>query len=252
MSHHRVIDSHIHLWPAGEANADQHGWMEDSPLATQYSIAEYLRATGENVHKATQDHALKGFVYVETDRRLVKEVDSHLEAWTTKALDELRWLRRIVQGNPRAGEGHLEKDSQLLLGIVAWAPINKGQECFNQYVQLAKEVAGPETFARIKAFRFLLQPIKDEKTFREVALSEGTVQTLKSFKKNGNDFAFDVGVDQRSGGAWQLECAVEMIEKVHAGENENGKVVFVLSTLCNAIDLIRWLTVQQTICASQT
>ena len=231
MGPHRLIDSHIHLWPNAEATPDQHGWMKDaSSLAKQCSIDEYLHAAGENLQKPVQSRQLKGFVYVETDRRLVgEEAGKNLEAWTTKTLDELRWLRRIVEGKPRAGEGHADKDSQLLLGIVAWAPINKGPECFEEYLNLAKEVAGPETFTRIKAFRFLLQSMKDELTFREIALAEGTIQTLKGFKKNGNDFAFDVGVDQRSGGVWQLERAVELIERVHAGEARHDKVAFVLS-----------------------
>ncbi|KAF2231670.1 hypothetical protein EV356DRAFT_489937 [Viridothelium virens] len=248
MSPYRLIDSHIHLWPAAEANPDQHAWMKYvSPLAKQCSVGEYLHSTDENIQKPIQDRQLKGFVYVETDRRLVEEeTEKGLEAWTSKTLDELRWLRRIVEGTPRAGEGHDENSSQLLLGIVAWAPINKGPEQFDQYVKLAREVAGPETFFRIKAFRFLLQFIKDEKTFREVALSEDTIQTLKSFKKNGNDFAFDVGVDQRSGGVWQLEHAVEVIEKVHVGEERNDKVVFILNHLCKP-DLERGLqTPEQT------
>lgn len=230
MSPSRLIDSHIHLWPAAEANADQHAWMKDHPLAKQYSIEEYLSATGESIQKSVQDRQLKGFVYVETDRRLIEEEsESDLEAWTVKTLDELRWLRRIVEGKPKAGEGHGEQEARLLLGIVAWAPIHKGPERFNQYIELAKQVAGPETFSRVKAFRFLLQFITDEQKFREAALAESTILTLKSFKKNGNDFAFDVGVDQHSGGVWQLEQAVEMIERVHAGENPDDRVKFVLS-----------------------
>ncbi|KAL9086917.1 MAG: hypothetical protein Q9165_006923 [Trypethelium subeluteriae] len=231
MGPNRLIDSHIHLWPAAEANPDQHAWMEYvPPLAKQCSVEDYVHSTGEDIQKPIQDRQVKGFIYVETDRRLVdEEAEKDLQAWTSKTLEELRWLRRIVEGTPRAGEGHDKDSSQLLLGIVAWAPINKGPEQFNQYVKLAREVAGPETFSRIKAFRFLLQFIKDEETFREVALSEHTIQILKSFKKNGNDFAFDVGVDQRSGGTWQLERAVEVIEKVHAGEEQDDKVVFVLS-----------------------
>ena len=230
MSHHRLIDSHIHLWPAAEANSDQHAWMQDHPLAKQYSIEEYRSATGESFQKPGQERQLRGFVYVETDRRLIeKEAESDLEGWTVKTLDELRYLRRIVEGKPKLGEGHDEKDSELLLGIVAWAPIHKGPECFNKYVEMAKQVAGPETFARVKAFRFLLQFITDEQKFREIALAESTIQTLKNFKKNGNDFAFDVGVDQHSGGVWQLEHAVEMMERVHVGEERNNKVKFVLS-----------------------
>ncbi|KAI9659830.1 MAG: hypothetical protein M1821_001181 [Bathelium mastoideum] len=233
MSHHRLIDSHIHLWPAAEANADQHAWMKNHPLAKRYSIEDYLDATGESTHGPIEDRQLKGFVYVETDRRLVhEEAENNLEAWTTKTLDELRWLRRIVESKAQAGEGHGENGSRLLLAVVAWAPIHKGPERFSQYVELARDVAGPDTFARIKAFRFLLQPITDETKFREVALAEQTIQTLKGFKRNGNDFAFDVGVDQRSGGVWQLEQAVEMIEKVHAGEDSNDKVTFVLNHLC--------------------
>ncbi|KAI9709790.1 MAG: hypothetical protein M1820_003193 [Bogoriella megaspora] len=228
MTPHRLIDSHIHLWPAAEANANQHGWMKGSPLAKQYSIDEYLVATGETNLKV-EDRQLKGVVYIETDRRLQEE--GNIEVWTGKTLDELRFLRRIAEGTPKDAEGHNKEHSGLLLAIVAWAPIHRGQDVFQKYLELAREVAGPKTFARIKAFRFLLQGIRDEKMFRDITLSESTIQTLKSFKRNGNDFAFDVGVDQRQGGISQLETAVEMIKRVHEGEEEDDKVVFVLSLL---------------------
>jgi len=39
-------------------------------------------------------------------------------------------------------------------------------------------------------------------------------------------------VDQHSGGKWQLEEAVEMIEKVHEGVKEEDKLTFIVNHLC--------------------
>lgn len=40
---------------------------------------------------------------------------------------------------------------------------------------------------------------------------------------------FDVGVDERQGGVWQLEKAVDIVKRVHEGLLVEKKVVFVLS-----------------------
>jgi hypothetical protein len=40
-----------------------------------------------------------------------------------------------------------------------------------------------------------------------------------------------VGVDQRNGGIWQLEVAVEMVERVRKAEEGGKQVAFILSRL---------------------
>jgi len=46
--------------------------------------------------------------------------------------------------------------------------------------------------------------------------------------RGGRGWAFDVGVDSRSGGVWQVEVAAEMVERVRA---DGGRTVFVISGL---------------------
>jgi hypothetical protein len=59
-------------------------------------------------------------------------------------------------------------------------------------------------------------------------LQNGFVEGLKWLGKKG--YSFDLGVDQHSGGKWQLEEALEMIEKAHEGVPEEEKVTFIIST----------------------
>lgn len=55
------------------------------------------------------------------------------------------------------------------------------------------------------------------------------IEGLKWLGKKG--FVFDLGVNQHDGGKWQLEEAVEMIEKAHEGVAEDEKVTFICSEL---------------------
>lgn len=43
-------------------------------------------------------------------------------------------------------------------------------------------------------------------------------------------YSFDLGVDQRSGGLWQLDEAIEMVHRAHNGLPEDKKVTVVIST----------------------
>lgn len=94
---------------------------------------------------------------------------------------------------------------------------------------LAERTAGAETWSRIKGFRYLLQGITDRAEFEKLVFSDDFISILKSLRGNGREFSFDVGVDQHSGGVWQLEAFAEVIERVHAGVKEGEKVVFILS-----------------------
>lgn len=213
----RIVDSHVHLWPMSASNNDSHAWMNPGErLARQYSIDDYKLAAG------VSDPTRIELVYVETDRRI--KPGDRVQDWALEPLQEIAFLRRIVEGDASLGEGFTDRDSLLLKGIVAWAPLNKGVQGFEEYIQEAKRTAGQPTWDRVKGFRFLLQGIKDQTTFQDIVKSQEVRDILKSF---GKTWSFDVGVDQRQGGVWQLEMVAELIESVST--DSKNEVFFVLS-----------------------
>lgn len=207
-----IIDSHIHLYPSGECSSL--AWCTpDHPLAAQHSVSEFRAAA------ITRDsgHAnLAGFVVVEADRKNNSSTD-----WTAP-LQEVAWMRRLVTGQAREGEGHSAEDSGLCLGLVPWAPLASGPAELGRYLEAAEAEAGEETWKRVKGFRYLLQDKENG-----VALKDGFIEGLKLLGKKG--FVFDVGVDQHRRGRVQLEEVVEMIDRAHEGVEEEEKVVFILS-----------------------
>ncbi|KAH6649813.1 hypothetical protein F5144DRAFT_23242 [Chaetomium tenue] len=210
-----IIDSHIHLYPASEAASL--AWLTPThPLAGQHSVDEFRAATG-----TTTDPPVAGFVVVEADRRNDAGRD-----WTAP-LAEVAWMARVATGaGVRAGEGHAAgDDARLCLGLVPWAPLARGPDELGRYLERVEAEAGPEAWARVKGFRYLLQD-KENGT----ALGEGFVEGLRMLGRRG--FVFDVGVDQHRRGRVQLEEVVEMIDRAHEGVEEEEKVVFILDHLC--------------------
>jgi L-rhamnono-1,4-lactonase len=199
------------------------------PLAGQHSVAEFRAATSTDTATATNPNPnpgstqVAGFVFVETDRRNDAGQD-----WTAP-LAEIAWMRRLATGAAvRAGEGHAPEDAPLCLGLVPWAPVASGPEELGRYLEKAEAEAGPEAWARVKGFRYLLQD-KENGT----ALKEGFVEGLKVLGRKG--FVFDVGVDQHRRGRVQLEEVVEVIDRAHEGVEEEEKVVFILSEFLLAL-----------------
>ncbi|KZF24288.1 hypothetical protein L228DRAFT_259527 [Xylona heveae TC161] len=85
---------------------------------------------------------------------------------------------------------------------------------------------GKDVFGRIKGFRYLVQ---DKPA--GVLLTDEFIEGVKWLGRKG--YAFDLGVDQRQGGIWQLHEAVEMLERVMAGEeDEEKKTKIVINHLC--------------------
>ncbi|KAK0745282.1 hypothetical protein B0T21DRAFT_359378 [Apiosordaria backusii] len=207
-----IIDSHIHLYPKSEAPS--HAWYSpESPLATQNSVDEYRAATSS----APQ---LSGFIYIEADR---KNDDSN--DWS-EPLNELAWMRRIIEGQPKDGEGHTADDAKLCLGIIPWAPLASGLPKLKEYLATVESQAGEATWAKVKGFRYLLQD-KPNKT----GLTEEFIDGLKLLGEKG--WVFDAGVDQHRRGRVQLEELVEIIDRAHEGvEEEDKKVVFIINHLC--------------------
>lgn len=136
-------------------------------------------------------------------------------------LMEVDWLKRIALGTPREGEGHTEGHKKLCLAIIPWAPLPNGADVLERYVEeVEKHAEG--SFPKIKGFRYLVQN-KPKGTM----LQDEFIDGLKWLGRKG--FVFDLGVDHHSGGKWQLEEAVEMIEKAHEGVDENDKVTIIIS-----------------------
>lgn len=209
-----IIDSHIHLWPSSEI--PQLSWCSPSnPLSSQHSVDEYTKATAP-----PPSRVLEGFVYLETDRTHDLEANPPEKGWEFP-LQEVEWLKRIALGNPKEGEGHSSEQKDLCLAIIPWAPLPLGPKLLEEYVSMVKERAG-DSFEKIRGFRYLLQN-KPPGTMMKKEFIEG----LKWLGRN--NFIFDVGVDQRSGGDWQLEEAVEMIGETHQGVDLADRTTFIIS-----------------------
>ena len=217
-----ILDSHIHLYPEREISTL--AWCSsDHPLAGQKSPDVYRQtidaANAKEEGKSTRPFL--GAIFVETDRKhdiTVSPPDY------SGPFAELAWLRRIVEGTPKDGEGHGEEDKALLSAIVAWAPVPLGAEALAGYLKQAQEVAGPATWKKVRGFRYLLQdkPV-------EAGLDPRFIESLKELGRRG--YAFDVGIDLHRRGKKQIDVMVEMIEAAHEGVAENERVAFVLGEL---------------------
>jgi L-rhamnono-1,4-lactonase len=215
-----IIDSHIHLYP--ESELDTLAWCGPShPLHRQHSLSEYATATGSPA-------SLEGFIFLETDRK--HDLAAGAGGWAMPLM-EVEWLKRIALGTPREGEGHGAEHAQLCLAIVPWAPLPSGAEVLSRYVTEVEKHAGA-SFGKIRGFRYLVQDKP-----RGTMLQDGFIEGLRWLGRKG--YVFDLGVDLHSGGKWQLEEAVEMIEKAHEGVEEAERVTFIISEffcLCPSFD----------------
>lgn len=213
-----IIDSHIHLWPKETANEDGHTWMTpDMPLSKPHIPADYCKASMQD------GSASLGAIYIETDVRYESPTED-VATWAKGPLDEISFLRDIVEG--RYGEEY----ESLLQGFVPWAPVDQPTSVLMEYLRLAEERAGPTTWQRVKGFRFLLQFISDKNKFDNLVFSHDFISNLKLLGKR--DFSFDIGVDQRSGGSWQLESMAEAMKLTHKDVSEDEKVIFNINHLC--------------------
>ncbi|RAL15620.1 uncharacterized protein BO97DRAFT_441001 [Aspergillus homomorphus CBS 101889] len=218
-----IIDSHIHLFP--KSHLPTLAWYgPESPLGAQHSVDEYRQATSPTPTSPTtgEEHYLRGFIFLETDRiSSVDESDPKL-GWS-HPLDEVSFLTRIITGTPVQGEGHTEDDRHLCLGMVPWAPVPGGPEALVKYMGLVRERTG-NVFNKVCGVRYLVQDKP-----QGVMLQSGFVEGLRWLGREG--LAFDLGVDARQGGMWQLREAAEMMRKVF--EDKNQRVVrIVINHLC--------------------
>lgn len=218
----RIIDSHVHIIPSSAANSTSHAWLHPShPLARQWSVADYLATSSpSNPHHPPSrgSYDLRGFIYVETDRAVGPTHLRPSQRWQ-HPLSELRHLRSVVEGDA--------EESASLLGIVPWAPVDQGARALEEYLSLAEEVAGPRTWRRVKGFRYLVQGMKQRAEFEAVVLGDAFVEGLRLLGRRG--YVFDVGVDQRQGGVWQLEIFLECVRRARRGVPNAQTATLVLS-----------------------
>ncbi|KAF2090938.1 hypothetical protein K490DRAFT_62269 [Saccharata proteae CBS 121410] len=212
----RILDSHIHLWAPSAANPSSHAWMTPgSHLCAPHTISAYKSA----ICLRQPRPPVSGAVYIETDRRLDEAAEDVLDR-AAEPLKEIASLRDVVEGDGKA----------LLWGIVPWAPLDAGIDAFRRYLLEAERIAGPEAWRRVGGFRYLLQGIRDEAGFRALVESEDWVGCLRECMVRG--WCFDLGVDMRGVGVWQVERAVEMVERVNGDVGEEEGLVVVLNHLC--------------------
>jgi L-rhamnono-1,4-lactonase len=207
-----IIDSHIHLYPSSDVR--NLAWTADLPpdhcLNKQNSVEEYRAAARSSL--------LRGFVFVETDRKSGLED----QEWR-HPLEEVEFLARIANGTPLQGEGFLPSDKDLVLGIIPWAPVPAGVSSLSRYMSLVKEHCDAKDISdKIKGVRYLVQ-----RSHPGTMLQPDFVEGLKWLGKN--NFTFDLGVDARSGGLYQMREACEMMERVYEGE---VKLKIIINHLC--------------------
>ncbi|KAI0151315.1 amidohydrolase [Pestalotiopsis sp. NC0098] len=212
-----IVDSHIHLYP--ESELETLAWCKpDGPLAKQHSLEEYKAAI------APSPSPVKGFVFLETDRKVDLEAGARDGSGWEYPLMEVDWVRRIAAGEPRDGEGHTQEDAALCAAYIPWAPLPSGPAVMERYIERVREAAG-DTWPKVRGFRYLLQDKPDR-----TCLTDDFIESLKLLGRQG--LVFDVGVNQHDRGRVQLEETVEMIDRAHEGVPEDQQVKFILNHMC--------------------
>lgn len=210
-----ILDTHIHLYPESELSTLS--WCPPTnPLAGQHAPTEYKAAISPS------NRPFRGAIFVETDRK-------HDITCTPPnydgVFDELRWLKRVITGEAKEGEGHGVEHKGLLAAVVPWAPLPLGKEGLVDYLTQAEEIMGKEAWPKVRGFRYLLQD-KPPGT----GTTDKFIEGLKELGKRG--YSFEVGVDVHRRGRKQLDEALAMVERAHEGVEESEKVVFILNHLC--------------------
>ncbi|KAL1612834.1 L-rhamnono-gamma-lactonase [Paraconiothyrium brasiliense] len=222
----RILDSHIHLWPSTATSSTDHGWMTpDLFLAKLHGIQEYDAAT------ASAPVQPFGFVYVETDRYLpstflsinsdssLEEQSERMRDWARAPLQELEFLRRLVEGKVQEGDGASKEDGERLKGLVIWAPFNLPSELFEIYLGLARQKLGEDAWKHVVGFRYLLQGRRAEQVRSIIGDTDFISNVRVACEKGPKRLAFDVGVDAHRDGIETLEAVSKLIEGVEEGVN---------------------------------
>lgn len=183
---------------------------------------EYRQATSSIpiVPDSAEPLYLRGFIFIETDR--ISSIEESGNGWK-HTLDEVALLARIIHGEPIDGDQHRHIDRPLCLGIVPWAPVPGGAVTLERYMCKVRETVGTDdVWRKIRGVRYLVQDKPSG-----VMLQPDFVDGLKWLGRK--QLTFDLGVDARQGGMWQLREAVEMMERVYEGVDKKDQVVIVIS-----------------------
>jgi len=207
-----IIDAHVHLYP--ESEIPTIAWCApDHPLAKQQSVEEYKVASASSPPK--------GFIFIEADRKNDLEAGVKDGSGWEGPLIEVSFLRRIVTGQPKDGEGHTKEDASLCAAYIPWAPLPSGIRAMEKYIDSVKKEAG-DSWPKIRGFRYLLQDKPND-----TMLQDHFIESLQLLGLKG--LVFELGVDQHRRGRTQLEEVVAMIDRAHDGIPEEDKVVFIIS-----------------------
>ncbi|KAF8418939.1 hypothetical protein EV426DRAFT_539012 [Tirmania nivea] len=209
-SHPPILDTHIHLFT--EERFPHLNWLtSDSPLYANHSAPEYMKC----IPPALKPYH-RGFVFVETDCRYTDPPEHASTTDLSKAwehvLEEYSYVYHISQFDEAPITGRIP-----VRGIVPWAPVHLGPAMLDRYLELLNVIGGVTLEAHtgrvkqrksmLKGFRQLLQNKP-----RGTMLTDEFVEGLKWIGKKG--LIFEVGVDTRGTGLWQLEELVALLEKL--------------------------------------
>ncbi|RPB08972.1 hypothetical protein P167DRAFT_538944 [Morchella conica CCBAS932] len=208
-----LLDSHIHLFRTEDLS--NLAWMTpENPLNSQHSINEYLST---HVHNPTARKPL-GFIFLETDRKT--NVSSTTSPGWDGPLAEFAFVYNAGAGRDPAYKAVADK----VLGIVPWGPVPGGSTAMYNYIRRLREIAGTERIDLLKGFRYLVQFCP-----RGVMLDDAFVDSLRWMGQQS--YVFELTVDCRSVGLWQLEEAAEMVKKAHKDVPEEKKVRIIIDHL---------------------
>ncbi|RPB22759.1 hypothetical protein L211DRAFT_788483 [Terfezia boudieri ATCC MYA-4762] len=209
-SHPQILDTHIHLFT--EERFPHLNWLtSDSPLYANHSVPEYTKC----ISPALKPYH-RGFVFVETDCRYTDPPEQASTTELSKAwahvLEEYSYVYHISQFDEAPLTGQIPVG-----GIVPWAPVHLGPAMLDRYLELLNVIGGVTLEAHtgkvkqrksmLKGFRQLLQNKP-----RGTMLTDEFVEGLKWIGKKG--LIFEVGLDTRSTGLWQLEEFIALLERL--------------------------------------
>lgn len=203
-----LIDSHIHLFL--EEHLTSLAWMTpDNPLNAQHSMHEYLSSVGRSSSSSssTARQAL-GFVFVETDRKCHLASD---DAGWAGPLAEFEFVNNVGTGR----DARYRACAGKVLAIIPWAPVPSGRVAMGRYRECLEERSADTRL--LKGFRYMLQSHP-----RGTMLCEPFVDSLRWMGEEG--YVFELTVDCRGVGLWQLEESVEMLRRAHEGVPADKKL----------------------------
>lgn len=245
----KIIDAHIHLF--AHEHLPQLAWMTPaSPLHAAHAAPEYARAVApitpsssgnSGVYVTPVPVQVAGYLFVEADRSYSlpllpppgseSTISVDADAVTAEAishpLDEISFAQRIytaATNNTSGGAGNAGR----MLGMIPWAPIPLGAAGMDAWWALAQNCAGdpdPRTVQEmVRGVRFLVQDAP-----RDTLTAPGFLDGVRWVLRRG--LAFDLGIDVRSGGLWQLADAAEFCARLllPGRGTERGWVVISLS-----------------------